>query len=80
MAVLPKATRPGVGTTARFHTNECRGQLGKKHHPLRAVEPFAHHNRAMRIHTHEMKHLFCKVNTALLSGKAGGVYAAKGIS
>jgi hypothetical protein len=38
------------------------GELGDKGHHLRAIEPFADQNRAVLIHPHEVKHLFCNVD------------------
>src|SRR6266700_5764328 len=62
MAMLSKAARPVMGATAGFHTNKRRGELRDTGHHLRAIEPFADQNRAMRIHPHEVKHLFCNVD------------------
>ena len=62
MAVLSQAACPGMGATAGFHTNARRGELGDKGHHLRAIEPFAYQNRAVLIHPHEVKHLFCNVD------------------
>src|SRR5438045_9475349 len=58
----PKTTRPVMGTAAGFHANECWGQLRDECHHLRAIQPFAQQNRAVVIHTHEVKHLFCDVD------------------
>jgi hypothetical protein len=38
----------------------CRRDKG---HHLRAIEPFAYQNCAVLIHTYEVKHLFCHVDT-----------------
>ena len=51
-----------MGAATGLHANERRGQLCDKLHYLRAIETFTHHNGAVRIHTHEVKHLFCNVD------------------
>ena len=58
-----KASRPVMSPTAGFHANERRGELRDKGHHLRTIKPFAHQNRAVLIHPHEVKHLFCNVDT-----------------
>src|SRR4029453_8505834 len=62
MAVRSKAARPVMRAPAGFYPNQCRGELRNKAQDLRAIEPFAYQNRPVRIHPHEMKHLFCHVD------------------
>jgi len=38
------------------------GELRDKGHHLSAIEPFAHQNRALLIHTHQVKYLFGNVD------------------
>jgi hypothetical protein len=55
--------RPMVRTAAGFHADEARGQVGEEGRHLAALELLAQHRFSVLIHTVNLKHALCQIDT-----------------
>src|SRR4030095_15246980 len=61
-AMLAEASRPVMGTTTGFDTNQYWRQLGNKRHESLACQPLAPQNLAGGVRPHQVKNFFGQID------------------